>query len=92
MTINYLVTPNIGDSADLSFPAPPQATETERTVFLHSRGFYRLHFAEDGDPDRATLQEIQNVPGAAVRFAPRRFSEWAAETKDGRDKQSGGTR
>jgi len=72
----YLAMPNIGDTADLTFPVPPRHAGTDRTVFLHSRGYYKLHVAPTGEPDTKTLQEIENVPGAAARFAANQFAQW----------------
>jgi hypothetical protein len=72
----YLAMPNIGDTADLTFHVPPQPAGTDRTVFLHSRGYYKLHIAATGDPDTKTLQEIENVPGAAARYAANQFAQW----------------
>lgn len=72
----YLAMPNIGDTADLTFRVPPQHAGTDRTVFLHSRGYYRLHIAASGEPDTKTLQEIENVPGAAARYAANQFAKW----------------
>lgn len=72
----YLAMPNIGDTADLTFPVPPRHAGTERTVILHTRGYYRLHLAADGEPDTKTLQAIENVPGAGARFAADLFTKW----------------
>ena len=70
----YLSMPNIGDTADLTFSAPLRHAGTERTIFLHSRGYYELHLTASGPPDTKTLQEIENVPGAGARFAADRFA------------------
>ena len=72
----YLAMPNIGDTADLTFHVPPKRAGTDRTIFLHSRGYYKLHIAATGDPDTKTLQEIENVPGAAARYAANQFAQW----------------
>jgi hypothetical protein len=72
----YLAMPDIGDSADLTFHVPSQQAGTERTVFLHSRGYYKLHITATGEPDTKTLQEIENVPGAAARYAANQFARW----------------
>jgi hypothetical protein len=50
----------------------------QRTVFLHSRGYYRLHLTGSGNPDIATLEQFGNVPDAAARFAIKRYNEWRA--------------
>jgi len=72
----YLAMPNIGDTADLTFHVPSQPAGTDRTVFLHSRGYYKLHITATGEPDTKTLQEIENVPGAAARYAANQFAQW----------------
>ncbi len=72
----YYAMPRVGDRAWVNFPAPPACPEMERTVFLHSRGYYRLHLTGSGKPDTATLQQISNVPDGAARFAAKRYSEW----------------
>jgi predicted small lipoprotein YifL len=72
----YLAMPNVGDTADLTFSAPSHPAGTDRTIFLHSRGYYRLHLVATGEPDTKTLHEIENVPGAAARFAADHFAQW----------------
>jgi hypothetical protein len=72
----YQVMPDVGERVQVVFPAPPPRDGMERTVFLHSRGYYRLHLGEGGEPDRATLQQLASTPGGPVRFAADRFGEW----------------
>ena len=48
----------------------------ERAVILHSRGYYKLHIPETGDPDTKTLVELEQTHGAAARFAADRYGEW----------------
>lgn len=72
----YLPMPNIGDTADLTFSVPPRREGTDRSVFLHSRGYYTLHLPATGEPDTKALDEIENVPGAGVRFAAEHFTQW----------------
>jgi len=72
----YLAMPNIGDTADITFHVPIRHDGADRTVFLHSRGYYTLHVAMTGEPDIKTLREIENVPGAAARFAADQFALW----------------
>jgi hypothetical protein len=75
----YYDMPKVGDRAWVEFPAPPARPEMERTVFLHSRGYYKLHLTGSGKPDTATLREISDTPDAAARFAAKRYGEWRAE-------------
>jgi hypothetical protein len=72
----YYAMPNVGDRGWVNFPAPPPRPGMERTVFLHSRGYYRLHLTGSGNPDTATLGQIGNTPDAAARFAIKRYNEW----------------
>jgi hypothetical protein len=65
--------PRKGDVGEVRFAAPPVAAGLERTLFLHSRGHYRLHLEGQGEPDRATLQELALVPDAAARLAARLY-------------------
>ncbi|HKQ78311.1 MAG TPA: hypothetical protein VJ810_31720, partial [Blastocatellia bacterium] len=69
----------VGDRAWVEFPAPSARPEMERTVFLHSRGYYKLHLTGRGAPDTATLREISDAPDAAARFAAKRYGEWRAQ-------------
>jgi hypothetical protein len=71
----YLAMPEIGDTADVTFSAPPDRAGTERAVFLHTRGYYKLHIAGTGEPDKATLKAFEKVPGSAVRFAAAQYGQ-----------------
>ena len=72
----YLPMPTMEDSTDITFHAPPKQAGMERAVFLHTRGYYKLHLPENGDPDTKTLAAIENEHGAAARFAASRYGEW----------------
>ena len=73
---SYYAMPVTGNYAYVSFPAPVRRPGMKRTVFLHSRGYYRLHLIGRGEPNTAILQEIRDVPDAAARLAAVRFVEW----------------
>ncbi len=79
----YLAMPNIGDTADISFVAPPRKDGAERTVFLHSRGYYKLHLSGTGKPDTKTLQAFEQVPGSAARYAADQYGQWQQAEKKG---------
>ena len=70
----YYVMPTTGDHGYVTFRAPPPRRRSERTVFLHTRGYYQLHLAERGTPDVATLLRITEEPDAAARLAADRFA------------------
>ena len=72
----YHEMPQVGDEFSVSVPAPASLADVERTVFLHSRGYYRLHLSGDGEPNFALLQEIEEVADRAARFAVERFLQY----------------
>jgi hypothetical protein len=71
----YYAMPTNDDRATLSFRAPPPRAGTERTVFLHSRGYYKLHLDEQGAPNTTAIQRIIDVPDAAARMAAVSFAK-----------------
>jgi hypothetical protein len=73
---HYYSMPYNIDRAEIVFPAPPRKASKDRTVFLHSRGWYQLHLRDQSAPDLTTFNRILTVPGAAVQFAADRFAEW----------------
>jgi hypothetical protein len=75
----FYAMPYSGDRGRITFEAPPLGNGVERTVFLHTRGYYRLHLAEDGEPDRERLRQLLEVPGAAARFAAERYAAWRSD-------------
>jgi hypothetical protein len=72
----YHAMPNTGDRATLEFPAPPTRRGTERTVVLHSRGWYRLHLTPGGPPDTAMVRRVLEEPGAAVEYSASQYRQW----------------
>ena len=75
----YHVMPETGNWANIVFPAPDLPRGRERTIFLHSRGYYQLHLDAEHEPDTARLEQIANVPDAAARFSVERFARLRAE-------------
>lgn len=71
----YYAMPNTGDNAKIAFVAPPAREGAERSVFLHTRGYYRLHLPEQGAADAATLQRLIDQPDAAARLAAESFAK-----------------
>lgn len=71
----YYPMPTTGDRALISFVAPPPRAGAKRTVFLHTRGYYRLHLPEKGPADLVALQRISNEPDAAARMAAESFAK-----------------
>ncbi|PYP75943.1 MAG: hypothetical protein DMD35_20040 [Gemmatimonadetes bacterium] len=71
----YYAMPTTTDRATVSFRAPPPRVGTQRTVFLHSRGYYRLHLDERGAPDVAALKRLIDVPDAAARMTAESYAK-----------------
>ncbi|HEY5622702.1 MAG TPA: hypothetical protein VIV14_03000 [Gammaproteobacteria bacterium] len=71
----YHEMPRVGDEFLARAAAPARVPGLERTVFLHSRGYYRLHLDARGRPDLTLLQEMELVPDRAARFAVQKFNE-----------------
>lgn len=72
---SYYTMPQLGDFGYITFAAPDRVPGLERTLLLHSRGYYRQHLSRQGDPQLAVIRELTTVPGAAVRLAAQRFAE-----------------
>jgi hypothetical protein len=71
----YYAMPTRQDRATLTFRAPPVRPGTERKVFLHSRGYYRLYLDQVAEPDVAALRRITEEPDAAARMAAVSFAK-----------------
>jgi hypothetical protein len=65
---------HVGEQATVAFAAPPAAPGMERTLFLHSRGYYRMHIPETGQPDVAAFQKILTEPGAGAALSAKLFA------------------
>jgi hypothetical protein len=72
----YYAMPTTEDRAFVNFPVPPVRPSMERTVLLHSRGWYHLHLPESGPADRLAIDQLMTVPDAGARFAADRFAHW----------------
>jgi hypothetical protein len=72
---SYYAMPTNDDRAVVSFRAPPPRAGAERTIFLHTSGYYRLNLDETRTPDLMTLQRITDVPDAAARMAAESFAK-----------------
>jgi hypothetical protein len=63
----YYVQPEKDNVALLSFPVPP-VKDAERTLILHSKGFYHINGKSDGIPKVARLNKIRK-PGQFTLFS-----------------------
>lgn len=79
---NYLVMPNIGDTAELVFPAPDRIAHMERTVILKASGYYDIHLNVQGQPQIEILNRIHNEPGFAVQYSFKEYLQWKQENME----------
>ena len=73
----YFTQPRVGDTALLQYPAPPQKEGWSRTVFLHSRGHYKIIRHATGKPDREHLARLRET-GNFGRFSREQLLELKA--------------
>ncbi len=76
---DYLVMPNIGDWANVSFLAPPPRPGLARTVLCKASGFYDIHLEAKGKPRLDILGRFLTEPDFAARYAQQEYVEWAKE-------------
>ncbi len=75
----YYVMPAPGDYGFVDFPAPAARAGYERTLFLHTRGYYRQHIEPVGQGDPTLLGQILTEEGAAAAFSAERYVSWQAQ-------------
>jgi hypothetical protein len=64
-----------GDRAELEFAVPAEPHEGSRTIFLHSRGYYRPEVPSSGPADTRTLHSIFRERDGLARFAALRWAQ-----------------
>ena len=72
----YYSMPEIGNAAVLRCRAPLRQPGMERTVFLHTAGWYQLHLGVSGEPDQHAFNEVLNTPGGVARFTASQYEAW----------------
>ncbi len=71
----YYAMPSTEDYGFVTFTAPTLAAGQSRTVFVHARGYYRLHLDPANPPDSMQLARFLRVPDAAATFAATRYAQ-----------------
>jgi len=75
----YYAMPEVGNSANVTFAAPPRTDGMVRVVYLETTGYYELHLTKDKPEQLARLYRIALHPGQIVRTAMEEFIAWQAE-------------
>jgi hypothetical protein len=69
-----------GDFAFATFRAPPFRPGLERTILLHSAGYYRLRGLPSGPADTAMVRRVVTEPDAAATLAAEEYARAFAAT------------
>jgi hypothetical protein len=77
----YYAMPQAGDNAYLTFSAHPVPRGRDRTVVLHSRGWYRLHLQSQGAADTQLVRRVNEVDGAAAQLSADLYRQWPIATR-----------
>jgi hypothetical protein len=75
----YLAMPHTGDTARVSFLAPPQKEGSERSVFIKAGGYYDIHLEAKAAPQTEIIQRIASEPGFVTRYAIAEYLKWRAK-------------
>ncbi|MBN1567725.1 MAG: hypothetical protein JXA73_07745 [Acidobacteria bacterium] len=78
---SYYDMPNLGDHGYLSFKAPARESGLNRTIFLHTRGYYQIHLNSSGKADSSLLTRIMAIPDTAARLSGLRYAEWQQQAR-----------
>lgn len=80
----YLVMPDIGDSIDLVFTAPPGKKGMQRSVVLKAGGYYKVHLKPGGEYQSTLIDRLNNEPGFTIRYALEKRRELGVRLKQAR--------
>jgi hypothetical protein len=74
---NYYDMPTTGDWFFATYKAPPKNDGMERTVFMKTKGWYKIHMPPtDKDSDLATIFKLTGTPGEVIKFSNERYRLW----------------
>ena len=74
---DYYVQKNIGNEALLTFDIP-ELTAKQRTIILHTKGYYRILKDQHGRPDKKLLKTFRN-PGRMPAYSLEIFNKLQVE-------------
>jgi hypothetical protein len=76
---NYLVMPEVGDSAWVAFEAVPETAGMDRSYILKASGYYEIHLDAKGDRRTDIITRINNEPGYTIQYALQEYFKWQEE-------------
>ena len=72
----YYSMPKTGDYFNIEFDAPIKQQGMERTVFLKSTGYYKIHLPESDAPNFQELDKFAVQAGSIVEYSIEKYIEW----------------
>jgi len=76
---NYLIMPNTGDAAELTFNSPARTDAMDRTIILKASGYYDIHLRAEEEPRYNILEKIHSEPGFMIQYAFKEYLKWKQE-------------
>ncbi len=73
---DYHVMPIVGDYFYCEAETPVIKEGFDRTIFLKTNGYYKLHLKKESPMQTQVLFEIGTIPGEIVKYSMKRFSDW----------------
>jgi len=73
---DYVVMPNIGDSAEIVFLAPPEKPGLSRSLILKTSGYYDIHLDANTEPQLELYEKVMNQPGFVIQYAFKEYLKW----------------
>jgi hypothetical protein len=70
---------NTGENVRLVFQAPPGTEGSNRSFFLEASGYYDIHIASAGRPNRQILDRLHEEPGFLLQYAFDEYLKWKKE-------------
>jgi hypothetical protein len=75
----YYAMPTTDDWAELTFKAPAQKTEFDRSFVLKGTGYYTIHVSAEGEPQRDLIAKLMTEPGAFGQYTLRLLNGYVSQ-------------
>lgn len=73
---HFLIMPNIGDSAELTFNSPPRLYGLDRSFILKASGYYDIHLDSNRESLPVIIDRFLREPGFAIQYSLQKYHEW----------------
>ncbi|MGD8536235.1 MAG: hypothetical protein PVF66_10345 [Candidatus Aminicenantes bacterium] len=82
---HFLIMPNIGDSAELTFNSPPRLYGLDRSFILKASGYYDIHLDSKRESLPAIIERFLREPGFAIQYSLQKYNEWKKKIMEKND-------